>query len=444
MRSLLLGLAVMFVAATPATADFPGVNGKIAFDRGYGGGEVWLTNQDGSGQHKIAGGREPAWSVDGTKIAYVTEYGGTSISGELALMNADGSGQHVLDTDLGPSVANPSWSPDGKQILVSAFGDLYVVPLAGGRARLLVRDARYPEWSPDGSLIAFVRGTATIMLANPDGSGVHALAPSGLGNTTNRRFSWSPDGKRIAFRGVQDGGIDAINLDGTGLVRLLPPGNFGRSIPAWSPDGTRIAFFENADLCTGGTDGTGNDVARLTWTPSNPVVEPPSDPAWQPLPPGSQPAGVAGRSVGPPPDYPRGIPWYPSCDRPVDNVTISSTGPSLAVLGSWVTYTLQVRNEGSAPIGPVQVGDILSSKVPYRRPSPSQGRCAGFTRSELPGHPQVSECDLGGLLPRDTVTIRVRLRMTRLGTFTNTASEAAGWGVPTQRFTHVDTRVVRR
>jgi hypothetical protein len=34
--------------------------------------------------------------------------------------------------------------------------------------------------------------------------------------------------------------------------------------------------------------------------------------------------------------------------------------------------------------------------------------------------------------------------MTRLGTFTNTASEAAGWGVPTQRFTHVDTRVVRR
>lgn len=240
MRSVVIALVALLALAVPAVAEFPGVNGRIAYDRFANRNEIWLMNQDGSDQHEIAAGRQPAWSPDGRQIAYVSGFGTTSDAGELAVMNADGSSQHVIDTDLGPNVSRPSWSPDGKQLLVSAFGDVYVVSLAGGRSRLLVRDGGYPAWSPDGSVIAFVRGHATIMLVEPDGSDLHQLAPAGLGNTSNPRFSWSPDGKRIAFTAVDYTSIEAIDVDGTNLTKLVGADQFGPSVPAWSPDGKRM------------------------------------------------------------------------------------------------------------------------------------------------------------------------------------------------------------
>jgi uncharacterized repeat protein (TIGR01451 family) len=125
-------------------------------------------------------------------------------------------------------------------------------------------------------------------------------------------------------------------------------------------------------------------------------------------------------------------------------VTIAGTGPRTAKLGSTVTYTLTVENEGHAPIGPVNVSDLLSWKVPGRAPAASQGRCSPFNRSDIAGHPQVAECELGGLLPGDVATIHVRLRMTRLGTFVNTAIKDGGAPGLVQRTARSSTRVVRR
>jgi hypothetical protein len=259
-------------------------------------------------------------------------------------MNADGSGQRLLDTDLGPNVTDPDWSPDGSRIVLSAFGNIYSVPLTGGRSALLARDGTNPRWSPDGTRIAFTRGYTTIMLMNADGSGLYALVGMGDGNTSSRRFSWSPDGTRIAFHGQQDNGIDVINADGTGLTQLVPEGANIRSVPAWSPDGTRIAFLENGDICTAGLGGS--DVARLTYTPVDPGGIS-TNPAWQPLPPGSQPAGDPGGSAGPPATFPRSTYWYPGCDRPDDEVTISVRGPARARLGSRVTYTTVLKRDAA-------------------------------------------------------------------------------------------------
>ena len=429
MRRLVLALAILLVTATPATADFPGVNGQIAYDRA---GQIWLTNQDGSAQHEIATGGQPAWSADGKRIAYVANPTG-STTGELMVMNADGSNQRPIDTDLGPNVTTPSWSPDGTQVVVSAFGDLYAVPVAGGRSRLVASNGTNPTWSPDGSLIAFTRGTTTIMLVHPDGSDLHALVPSGTGNTANPQISWSPDGKRIAFTGVSDGGIDAVGVDGTGLEQIVPHGYFGRSVPAWSPDGTRIAFLDNGDLCTAAIGGA--EVARLTWTPI--TIEPPGRPAWQPLPPGSVAAGVAGSSVGPLPGYPRGTPWYPSCDRPDDLVTVSASGPSFAYLGSLVKYTVTFRNGGNAPIL-VTAANVVSGGAP-RAAAPGQGRCYPFSRHSGGWE---NECDLGGLLAGDVVAVRLPVVPGRAGTLEVTGYKGASAGQQ-QRTSTTRTDVVR-
>jgi len=102
-----------------------------------------------------------------------------------------------------------------------------------------------PDWSPDGSRIAFVSerdGNQEIYVMNADGSGLTNLTDhSALDNSP----AWSPDGARIAFYSNRDGNpeIYVMNADGSNPIQLTNNGdNYG---PAWSPDGTKIAFFHD-------------------------------------------------------------------------------------------------------------------------------------------------------------------------------------------------------
>ncbi len=177
---------------------------------------VWVMNSDGSGAQPltkltVAASSAPAWSPDGTKIAYISARAldGTNNAGSpnLWVMNADGSGSRpltALTSTYNMSTETPSWSPDGSRIVFassratdgsdngSAVQNIWVVNADGTGARALtslISSSSYqPRWSSGGSTILFcssraldgsdtpnANSTLNIWMMNSDGTGVKPL-----------------------------------------------------------------------------------------------------------------------------------------------------------------------------------------------------------------------------------------------------------------------------
>ena len=121
---------------------------------------------DGGNQQRLTNNRhddrDPSWSPDGKRIAFVSERDGNR---EIYVMNADGGKPKNL-TKNPLDDRYPSWSPDGKRIAFTSERDddreIYVMDVDGGNPQNLTNnplDDWYPSWSPDGERIAFTSGS---------------------------------------------------------------------------------------------------------------------------------------------------------------------------------------------------------------------------------------------------------------------------------------------
>jgi len=255
---------------------------------------IYVMDADGHGQHRLTEHDvstasparllfqvEPAWSRDGTKIAFTSRRAG---SFDVYVMNADGTGTKRL-TSTKENDTHPTWAPSDASIAFARDSDIWVMDADGSNARRVsdpMAEESEPAWAPDGRWIAYVRrepGTASreIWLMRPDGSQRHRLLPQ-TGTTTSP--AWSPDSTKLAFSSNEEGSvfeIYTVGVDGQGL-RTVVPTTADNFEPAWSPDGSKIAYQEEGAIFT--VEVAGGDVQRLTDQANND-----SSPAWNPKPP---------------------------------------------------------------------------------------------------------------------------------------------------------------
>ena len=195
----------------------------------------------------------PAWSPDGERIAYLRIRGdGDPMSfanrATLATMAADGSERQSIVTRFDSlAMRPPQWSPDGTRLAFA--GDdgesglsLYTVRTDGTDLRKLTRTISGPSWSPDGERIAYARtdgDQVTIYTIAADGNDARRVTaipevvwvPSRPSQVYILTLEWSPDGSKILFvenrklaghdcDSPTTDGIYVVGVDGSGLVRL--------------------------------------------------------------------------------------------------------------------------------------------------------------------------------------------------------------------------------
>jgi TolB protein len=282
-------------------------DGKIAFVTGdFPAYEIYTLNPDGSDMSKLGDGRDPAWSPDGSRLAFTINAPGLGI----ALMNADGTDRTELTHDVAYA-QSPSWSPDGTKIAFAAQDGIYVMSADGtdihrvGRYTGPLACADFePSWSPDGTTIAWAvlcdGGGLGIWTVRSDGSGLSTVVDERSGLSAFNYPTWSPDGTLLAFEGgrpvygeapgpILEMGIYVVGADGNGLTKLAEG-----TQPAWSPDGTKIAFLRDLDLVVMSEDGS-----QVTQVTSGRLAS--LGPAWQPVPvEGGSPSPSPSASVPPP------------------------------------------------------------------------------------------------------------------------------------------------
>ena len=241
--------------------------------------EIWLGDASTGTSRQLTNARQsslqPAWSPDGSALAFVSDRDGKRQIYRIAM--AGGEAEKVTSADEGVNAF--AWSPTGKQI---AFTMTDPIPDAvkeherrWGDIRIEDQDQRY----------------AHLHVLDVDTRATRALTK---GSFVVGRFDWSPDGTYLAFdhrltSDPSDGGsadISIVNVE-TGERDVVVVQDGPDSNPRWSPDGRQIAFesamgkpffyFQNSVIAVVApgspavrslTDAFDEDPSLLAWTPA--------------------------------------------------------------------------------------------------------------------------------------------------------------------------------
>ena len=250
--------------------------------------ELQVADADGFNAQSVLASQEPimspAWSPDGSRLAYVSFDQKKPV---VVVQNLAQGTTRVVANFRGNNSA-PAWSPDGRYLAVALSKDgltqVYRIPSNGGDPERLTESGgidTQPAYSPDGQTIAFTSdrgGSPQIYRMPASGGPAQRVTFEGSYNVGPR---YSPDGKSMAFVQRDAGRYRIASLEiATGQVQVLTDGNLDDS-PSFAPNGKMVLY--EAQVAGRGqlaaVSGDGRVRQRLTSAAGD--VQ---DPAWGPMP----------------------------------------------------------------------------------------------------------------------------------------------------------------
>ncbi len=259
-------------STTPPNSNF---TGQIVYNKGD---DIYSINADGTNDTRLATGKSPTWSPDGTQIAFLADPNpdDDDWGQEIFIMNSDGTNQNPLQLNHPEydTPANIDWQPNGNLIVFHAYSEVdqeidFEIFSIDAESKNVVQITRNdgsdwsPSWSPDGGQIVYLSPELNETIHDYD-ERIHVMNADGKNQTllTNngrdRNPSFSPDGKYIAFTSAR---LDSsgrgtgyklfiINSDGSNermlsddpWISYFDWSSYWEPRLEWSPDGQFIIF----------------------------------------------------------------------------------------------------------------------------------------------------------------------------------------------------------